>query len=121
MRPPNRPWSLQRNGYLSEAREGIFLGFCGCWGSFARVGTREAKEEHRKSQRKEVMSRNKGRHKQEKRRRHERQIAEGTRIPRERIRKPLMLTTPRRRALLSEVNAEDVRKILEIVKNLQLY
>lgn len=67
------------------------------------------------------MSRNKGRHKQEKKQRHERQIAEGTRVPRERIRKPLMLTTPRRKVLLSEVNAEDVRKILEIVKNLQLY
>ena len=107
--------------YLSEAREGIFLGLCGCWGSFARVGTREAKEEHRKSQRKEVMSRNKGRHKQEKRRRHERKIAEGTRMPRERIRKPLMPTTPRRRVLLSEVNTEDVRKILEIVKDLQLH
>lgn len=67
------------------------------------------------------MSRNKQRHKQEKKRRHERQIMEGTRQVRPKIKKNMYWGPPRRRVKLSEINREDVQKILELVKNLKLY
>lgn len=57
-------------------------------------------------------------HKQKKKKRHERQIAEGTRVPREKIEKPVFVEY--RRVKLSELNAEDVRRILELVKEIKI-
>lgn len=67
------------------------------------------------------MSRSKHKHKQEKKRRHERQIKEGTRQVRPKIRRGIKLGPTRRVVRLSELNREDVQKILNIVKNLKLY
>lgn len=66
------------------------------------------------------MGRNKQKHKQEKKRRHERQIAEGTRQPRKKNKKKTVWGPVRRRVKLSELNREDVQKILELVKNLDM-
>lgn len=83
------------------------------------VGLRvEAKERPKKGV---VMSRSRSRHKKEKKRRHDRQIAEGTRVPTPKVRKARSRYTPRGMVRLSELNPDDVRKVLDVVKNLQLY
>lgn len=67
------------------------------------------------------MGSNKSKHRMKKKRRHERQIAEGTRAPAEKARKTEVKYVPRRVTRLSELDPDDVRKVLEIVKNLRLY
>lgn len=57
-------------------------------------------------------------HKQKKKKRHERQIAEGTRVPREKIQKTPYIRY--RRVKLSEMNVEDVRRIIELVKDIKI-
>lgn len=66
------------------------------------------------------MSRSKHKHKQERKRRHERQILEGTRQVRKKTKKKTQWG-PVRRVKLSEINREDVIRILEIVRDLKLY
>ena len=67
------------------------------------------------------MSRSKYKHKQERKRRHERQVLEGTRQERVRTKRNFVWGPSRKRVRLSEVNREDVIKILEIVRNLKFY
>lgn len=68
------------------------------------------------------MSRSKAAHKRERKRRHERQIAAGTREKRERIRKPFnsgrrMIIV--RRILLSAIDPEIVREVCELVRGVK--
>lgn len=69
------------------------------------------------------MSRGKAAHKRERKRRHERQIAAGERVKREKIRKPfnsgrkMMIV---RRILLSEIDPELVREVCEIVRGVNV-
>lgn len=62
------------------------------------------------------MSNNK--HKLKKKRRHDRQIAEGIRIPKESGKRIKVAT--RREVHLSSIDPKDVRAVLDMVKNLSL-
>jgi len=70
-----------------------------------------------------LMSRGKAAHKRERKRRHERQIAAGERVKREKIRKPFS-SGPKmmivRRILLSTLEPELVRKVFEIVRGIEV-
>lgn len=63
-------------------------------------------------------------HKQKKKKRHERQIAEGTRDPTEKKKKERVLygygIFPRQRVRLSELDPAIVRQVLELVKGLKV-
>lgn len=64
---------------------------------------------------------NKSKHREKKKKRHERQIAEGVRQPRPKLEKRIVYgTTIRRKVKLSEIDREDVRRVLEIVKGLDI-
>lgn len=70
------------------------------------------------------MSRNRQKHKQERKRRHERQIEEGIRQPKEKVRKPNKLKSGRRMVVhrtvkLSEIDRDVVRKVIELVKDIK--
>lgn len=64
------------------------------------------------------MSRSKAKHKAERKRRHERQIAEGIRVPREKVVKGPVVTS--RAVLLSQLNKQDVQAVFDLVRDLDL-
>ena len=80
------------------------------------VGLRvEAKERPQKGV---VMSRSRSKHKKERKRRHNRQIAEGTRLPKQKIVKQQPME--RRMVLLSSLDRECVNQVLDMVRDLDI-
>ena len=70
------------------------------------------------------MSRGKAAHKREKKRRHERQIAEGTRVKREKVQKKIYVQPRERKAVpvrLSTIDREVVRGVIEKVKEIEVW
>lgn len=65
------------------------------------------------------MSRSRAKHRQERKRRHERQIAEGMRVLREKTERPTPRVQTKRRALLSEMDAGEVKEVLRLVRDLR--
>lgn len=61
---------------------------------------------------------NKSKRREKKKRRHERQIAEGTREPRVKLEKKCYYRSERKQMKLSELDSNDVRKVLDAVANL---
>ena len=74
----------------------------------------EAKEEARRTQ----VSRSKHKHKQEKKRRHERQIAEGNRLPNGR---KSHISIQIQTVKLSELDRSAVRQVLNVVRDMSTY
>lgn len=68
------------------------------------------------------MSRSKQKHKQERRRRHDRQISEGTRVVEKPKKKevPVMRMAYRRRVWLSQIDPDLVRRVLDEVKHVTI-
>lgn len=64
------------------------------------------------------MSRSKAKHKAERKRRHERQIAEGTRAPKQSTKKGPVIG--KRAVLLSSLNKADVQAVFDFVRDLDL-
>ena len=62
----------------------------------------------------------KSKRRKKKKRRHDKQITEGTRKPREKTRKVVYGCAFRRKVRLSELNPSDVKKVLDIVKRLDI-